>query len=201
MRHRFASFVNDKARTVYVRELFNAFCCDYLDKFYLSVFYSDLRQIVINQVAKFVTVLIQVKHYKVFSWSVCDLSDVLISGDFDDLAVLDFLSLGLELGHSGGVELFCELIILIEIVFDLFELGLVFTGNEVLNFILFSMLLLHDGLLFVESGFLFKGDIISVFNLNVEPLSGNFVGHEWLVVWDAKKLSWFLMYNIMFIYL
>jgi hypothetical protein len=40
------------------------------------------------------------------------------------------------------------------------------------------MLLLHDFLLLVKGGLLFEGIVITVLNLDVKPLSSDFVGHD-----------------------
>ena len=172
-----SSFVNDKARTVSIRELLNAFRCDYFYDFYLPVFYCYLRKMLIYQVAKLVAVLIQMQNHEVFRRSVCHFSDVLVSRDFNNLAILDLLGLGLQLGQSVGIKLLSKFIIFVEIVFHFLELCLVFICNDVFNFSLFSMFFLHDLLLFVESSFLLKRKVIAVLNLNIEPFSSNFVSH------------------------
>ncbi len=40
------------------------------------------------------------------------------------------------------------------------------------------MLLLHDFLLLVKGGLLFEGNVITMFDLDVKPLSSDFVGHD-----------------------
>jgi hypothetical protein len=89
--HRLSPFVNYKARAVHVRELLNAFGCDNFYEFYLSVFNCNLRKMVIDEVAKLVTILIQMEYYEILRGSVCDFSYVLISRDLNDLAIFNFL--------------------------------------------------------------------------------------------------------------
>ena len=132
----------------------------------------------VDQVAEFVAVLVQMEHHNVLGRGICDFANVLVSGDFDDLAVLDFFGMGLELGHAQGVKLFGEFVIFVKVVFHLFELSLVFLSDEVLDFVRVCMLLLHDFLLLVKGGFLFEGNVITMFDLDVKPLGSDFVGHD-----------------------
>lgn len=80
----------------------------------------------VDQVAEFVAVLVQMEHHNVLWRGIGDFANVLVSGDFDDLAVLNFFGMGLELGHALGVKLFGKFVIFVKVVFHLFELSLVF---------------------------------------------------------------------------
>ena len=131
----------------------------------------------IDQVAELIAVLIQMEDYDVLRWGIGDFSDVLISRYFKDLSVLDSFSLGFYFGHSVSVKLFGELIIFVKLVFHFLEFGLIFAENNVLYFVLLGMLLLHLFLLFVESGFFIESNVITVLDLDIEPLCGDFVGH------------------------
>lgn len=87
----------------------------------MSVFDGDLRKVLIDKVAEFVTVLVKMEHDEIFWRGIGDFSNVLISGDFDDLPVLDFLSFRLEFSHSVDIELLGELVIF-ELIFKVFKL-------------------------------------------------------------------------------
>ena len=173
--------INDEAGTVLVWELIDAFGGDDLDKLDMSIFDGELRQMLIYQVAELVAVLVKMQQYKVLSWCVSNFSDILISGDFNNLSILDLLSLGLKLGDSVGIKLLGELIILIKLILHIFQLLFGLAIDDILDLVLFSMLLLHLFLLFVKGGLLLFGKVVAMLYLDVKPFCCYFVCHFVLV--------------------
>lgn len=143
----------------------------------MTVLHCYFRQMLIDQVTKLVTVLIQVQNNKVLGRRICHLSYILVPWYFIHLPIFNLLSLIFELSHSLGIELFSEVVLEVEIVLKFFEFLLVLLGEYVLEFVLLVVFLSHLCLFLKEGFLLLIGEEVAVFDLEVEPFCSDFVGH------------------------
>lgn len=156
VRHWLSSSVNDEAWTAWVGELVDTLVGNNFNEFHMTVLDSNGRQVLVDKVTELVAVLIQMENDKVLSWRIGNLPHVLIPGDLIHLPILDLLSLGLQLRHPAGIELFGEIILEIQIIFHFLKLLLIFLCEYIFEFVLLLMLLSHLWLLLVKGGlFLF----------------------------------------------
>ena len=74
----FAALVDDEAGTTLIWELIDAFGRDDFDELDLPIFGGDLWQIVIDQSAELITILIKMQYNKVLCWGISNFPDILI---------------------------------------------------------------------------------------------------------------------------
>ena len=135
----------------------------------MGVQFGDHWQVLVDQIAELVVVLVEVQDHKGVRVCLCDLANVLISRNLDHLAVLFFLGLELQLLHAARHVLPGELIIEVEVVLELVDLFDRHLIELVLKLALLLVLFQHDLLLFCEGGLLFVGQVVAMLDLQVKP--------------------------------
>lgn len=88
--YRLSCLVDDEAGAALIGELIDAFGGHYLHEFDVAVQFGDDRQVLVDQIAELIVILVEVQHHKRLGVCLRDLSDVLIARDLDHLAVLLF---------------------------------------------------------------------------------------------------------------
>lgn len=116
IRHRFSSLVDDEAWTSLIWKVVNALSGDDLDELDVSVQFGDDWQVLVDEVAELVVVLVEMQHNKGLWVCLSDFPHILISRDLDHLAILLLDGLDLELLHAIGHVLPREVIIHIEVI-------------------------------------------------------------------------------------
>ena len=119
MRHYFSCLVNNKARTSLIREVLYTLSWHYLYELHLTIFLSHTRKMHVDQVAKLITRLIQMKHNERLRIGFGHLSNILISWYFNNFSIFHFLSILFQLIHPFGHVLFSKFIIVIYINQDI----------------------------------------------------------------------------------
>ncbi len=132
IRNRLSSLVNDKTRTSSIRELIDTFVSNNLDELDMTVLDSDWGQVLVDEITEFIAVLIQVQDNKVLSRCLSYFTNVLVTWNFVDLSVFYSISMWLEFSHSTGIKLFSEVVLKVEIIFQLFKPLLILTVQNVL---------------------------------------------------------------------
>jgi hypothetical protein len=104
-------FIDDKARTSLIWKVINTFSRNNFDEFDMCVFLGNGRQMLIDQQAKLIIILVQVKNNERFGICFGHLSDVLISRNFEDPSIFLFDRFDFEFLHAACHILSCEIIV------------------------------------------------------------------------------------------
>jgi hypothetical protein len=172
-----AGLVDDEAGAAFVGEVVDALGGDDLHELDVRVELGQHRQLLVEQVAELVVVLVEVQHHEGLGVGLSHLPDVLVAGYLLHLPVLLLHRLHLELLHAVGHVLAREIIVEVEVVVELVDLLHRHLVQSVLELALLLVLLLHHLLLLRQRGLLLVGQVVAVLHLQVEPLSRNPVCH------------------------
>lgn len=83
----FSCHINDEARTSWIWEALNTLISNYFDELDLSVLFGDNWKVHVDEVTEFVAGLIEVQDNEGSRIGFGDFSDILVSGNLDDLTV------------------------------------------------------------------------------------------------------------------
>lgn len=143
----------------------------------MRLFYCNFLKLSVYQSAIFVAILIQVNDHEVIGISICNFSQILLTRYLHQLSILVFLCFFKQLILTLSHILSHELIIKIKVILHFLNLIHVLSFQSILKFTFFCNELLNFLMLFIESFFFFFGEIVSMFDLKVKPLSINSISH------------------------